>query len=111
MPNSSNSNYSALFPARGSHGTHLSDAGGGTSSRIRARVVHPSHSTPEWIRDSCRDLTKAELSHLVTAPADGSMDFGLSLELRLPMDDVADMRQYLQKDLADSLKTAGKDGR
>ena len=47
----------------------------------------------------------------MTAPADGSMDFGLSLELRLPMDDVADMRQYLQKDLADSLKTAGKDGR
>ena len=93
------------------HTFRMRVGGGGTSSRIRARVVHPSHSTPEWIRDSCRDLTKAELSHLVTAPADGSMDLGLSLELRLPMDDVADMRQYLQKDLADSLKTAGKDGR
>ena len=111
MPNSSNSNYSALFSARDSHGTHLSDAGGGTSSRIRARVVHPSRSTPEWIRDSCRDLTKAELSHLVTAPADGSMDFDLSLELRLALYNVADIRRCLQHSLTDGQLAAGENGR
>lgn len=108
MPDSSNS---ALFSARDIHGTHLSDTGGGTSSRIRSRVVHPSRSTPGWILDYCRDLTRTELSHLASAPSDGSMDFGLSLELRLPLYDVADIRRYLQHSLTDGQVATGEDGR
>lgn len=108
MPDSNNS---TLFSARDTHGTHLSDTGGGTSSRIRSRVVHPSRSTPGWILDYCRDLTRTELSHLASAPSDGSMDFSLSLEARLPLYDIADLRRYLQHSLTDGRVADGEDGR
>ena len=108
MPDSSNS---ALFSARDIHGTHLSDTGGGTSSRICSRVVHPSLSTPGWILDCCHGLSRVELSHLASAPSDGSMDFGLSLELRLPLYDIADMRRYVQQSLREGQGMAGKDDR
>lgn len=108
MPDSSNS---TLFSARDTHGTHPSETGGGTPSRIRFRVVHPSRSTPGWILDCCRNLTRTELSHLISAPSDGSMDFGLSLELRLPLYDVADIRRYLQHNLTDGQVAAGEDGK
>lgn len=107
----SDSNNSALFSARDIHGTRLLDAGGGTSSHIRSRVVHPSRSAPGWILDCCRGLSRVELSHLASAPSDGSMDFGLSLELRLPLYDVADMRRYVQRSLRDGRGMAEEDGR
>ena len=51
------------------------------------------------------------MSHLASAPSDGSMDFSLSLEARLPLYDIADLRRYLQHSLTDGQVADGEDGR
>lgn len=73
----------------------LKDRGTSFIKKLISELHHPATHLPQWVIEECIHLSESDLQAVVCSPSH-TQDFALSLRLKIPVEDIQDLRVLLR---------------
>lgn len=76
----------------------LKDCGTSFINKLISELHHPATHLPQWVIEECMHLSESDLQAVVCSPSH-IQDFALSLRLKIPVEDIQDLRVLFRHEL------------